>query len=414
MKKIFKAITSAAVCGCMMLPFTAFAESSVSFTQEEINAANSNLATAVEYLSGDKLMGDFDRNNAVTLDDARKTLRFAAGLEQAPDSEFMYRCDMNGDGAVTPADARKILRVAARLENSDIAYLNAFNAMINWVKPNNPVSTRASYRNVLSKKTYDNTGLSATFKSQMNDLLKNVMISGAMTDEEKKYFASLDLGKELTSINHNSEDVYKTPEYAGREINNSKFRIEFPLGRQEKTASTLQMSSIEKIVYNANDSGIFTCEKQYMNAETKKYDTYYEKEVNAPSITIYLKQETVYDFPDDVKTLAHGSVFNVNVDTDTSFNGLEDDFKDIGDISGSLQSVDFKGSYVKVYFNGNEKSASYGKPIFIDYHLNYDINVFSHIKMYMDVLTEKIDIDDYFTFTSTFNERTQFYMIVNT
>lgn len=414
MKKIFKAITSAALCGCMMLPFTAFAEDSITFTQDEINAANSNLATAVEYINGDKVMGDFDQNKEVSLNDARMTLRFAAGLEQSPDSEFMYRCDMNGDGAITPADARTILRIAARLEQSDIAYLNAFNAMINWVKPNNPVSTRAAYRNVLSKKTYDNTGLSAEFKSQMNALLKNAVISGAMSDEEKKYFASLDLGKELTSINHNTEDVYKTPEYTGRQINNPKFRIDFPLGKQEKTASTLKMSSIDKIEYKENDTGTFTCEKQYLNADTKKYDTYYEKEVTGPSITIYLKQETVYDFPDDVKTLAHGSVFNVNVDTDTAFDGLDGDIKDIGDISGDLQSVDFKGSYIKVFFNGNSASSNYGKPIFIDYHLNYDINVFSHIKMYLEVLTEKIDIDDYFTFTSTFNERTQFYMIVNT
>lgn len=59
--------------------------------------------------------GDVNGDGKITADDARKTLRASAKLENLTNKETLA-ADINGDGKVTADDARKILRASAKLE----------------------------------------------------------------------------------------------------------------------------------------------------------------------------------------------------------------------------------------------------------------------------------------------------------
>ncbi len=61
--------------------------------------------------------GDVDKNGKIDTDDARITLRAAAGLCVLEGKEVLAAADVLGDGTTGINDARKILRVAAKLEN---------------------------------------------------------------------------------------------------------------------------------------------------------------------------------------------------------------------------------------------------------------------------------------------------------
>ena len=64
--------------------------------------------------------GDIDNDGKITAIDARKVLRYSAGLETMSDGQLIA-ADVNGDGKANAIDARLILRCAANLENlSDI------------------------------------------------------------------------------------------------------------------------------------------------------------------------------------------------------------------------------------------------------------------------------------------------------
>ncbi len=427
MKKVIKAITSAAVSGCMLMPFVAFADMEpISFSDEEIKLADANRTKAVSYIDSDSMfMGDFDLKDGVTVSDARKLLRYTAGLEQKPsDSEFDYRCDMDGDSRITAADARLVLRIASKIDNSDITYLNAFNTILNSVKPDNP-KMRTSYRSVVQSKTYDNKEVSKRFKSEMKKLLDS--IGPFLTKEEKAEFESIDLDKELTSIDHDSEDDYINPDWREKYCNTCN--VKFPLGVQSKIASAIDMSEVSKIEYKAEDTGKFVCQKRYKDKNTGDYGVYMQADVKCASITVYLKDETIFNIPEDKTTLNHGKLFNLsNLDNNNEFSGMGSDFKDFGNITGKLDSIKYRGSYVKLYFNNDSASENYGKPVYIDYNLKYNINVYSHFimdidfnKLITDQTNSKIDINllpklylnDYFTLTTGFADRTQFYFEQN-
>lgn len=65
---------------------------------------------------------EFEETFTPTVADARKILRYSAGLDTAPEDrseakEFFLMCDTDYDGKLTAADARKALRISAGLEN---------------------------------------------------------------------------------------------------------------------------------------------------------------------------------------------------------------------------------------------------------------------------------------------------------
>ena len=59
--------------------------------------------------------GDANCDGQLSAADARYTLRYSAGLQEA-DSAFLYTMDVNEDGKVNASDARRILRVVAKLD----------------------------------------------------------------------------------------------------------------------------------------------------------------------------------------------------------------------------------------------------------------------------------------------------------
>ena len=59
--------------------------------------------------------GDVDGNGKLTATDARKILRYVAGLEKLTMSQLLI-ADVNGDYRATATDARRILRIVAGLE----------------------------------------------------------------------------------------------------------------------------------------------------------------------------------------------------------------------------------------------------------------------------------------------------------
>ncbi|MDD7354340.1 MAG: dockerin type I domain-containing protein [Oscillospiraceae bacterium] len=426
MKNIVKAIMSAALSGCMLMPFAALAAEPVSFTDEEIKLADSNRYRAVSYIGNSSLfMGDFDGNGELTASDARMLLRYTAGLEQKPgDDEFDYRCDMNADNRITPADARLVLRIVSKIDNSDITYLNAFNTILNAVKPDNQ-KVRTSYRNTVMSKNYDNKNVSVDFKNELNDMIKSLGILGfAIPEDVKDELNKLSLDKELTTIDHRKDDDYITPNIYPKDL--MKCNIKFPLDVQSKISSMIDMSQVNKIIYNPNDVGTFVIKSRYVSKETGDYTVNYSAEVNSASITVYLKDESLMEIPDNKMTIDHGKLFNLaNLDNNIDFNDVGDDFKEFGEITCKLDSVKYHDSYVKVYFNNNTASTNYGKPIYIDYNLNYDINFYSHILLDFDLKKQianipsntdaktRMYVNDYFTFTTAFAERTQFYFEQN-
>ncbi|MDY3936808.1 MAG: hypothetical protein SOZ38_00265, partial [Oscillospiraceae bacterium] len=360
-----------------------------------------------------------------TASDARMLLRYTAGLEQKPgDDEFDYRCDMNADNRITPADARLVLRIVSKIDNSDITYLNAFNTILNAVKPDNQ-KVRTSYRNTVMSKNYDNKNVSVDFKNELNDMIKSLGILGfAIPEDVKDEFNKLSLDKELTTIDHRKDDDYITPNIYPKDL--MKCNIKFPLDVQSKISSMIDMSQVNKIIYNPNDVGTFVIKSRYVSKETGDYTVNYSAEVNSASITVYLKDESLMEIPDNKMTIDHGKLFNLaNLDNNIDFNDVGDDFKEFGEITCKLDSVKYHDSYVKVYFNNNTASTNYGKPIYIDYNLNYDINFYSHILLDFDLKKQianipsntdaktRMYVNDYFTFTTAFAERTQFYFEQN-
>ena len=62
-------------------------------------------------------LGDVDGNGSITATDARKILRYVAGLDTLSLSQQNVG-DVDGNGSVTSTDARRILRHVAGLETS--------------------------------------------------------------------------------------------------------------------------------------------------------------------------------------------------------------------------------------------------------------------------------------------------------
>ena len=62
------------------------------------------------------LLGDMDNDGRVTTADARRVLRYAAGLETAS-AEILKKADVNNDGKLTVLDARIVLRVSLGLQS---------------------------------------------------------------------------------------------------------------------------------------------------------------------------------------------------------------------------------------------------------------------------------------------------------
>ena len=61
------------------------------------------------------MLGDVDGNKKVNASDARKVLRYVAGLEQL-NSTQLKAANVDGNKSVTATDARRILRHVAGLE----------------------------------------------------------------------------------------------------------------------------------------------------------------------------------------------------------------------------------------------------------------------------------------------------------
>ncbi|MBQ7962478.1 MAG: protease inhibitor I42 family protein [Clostridia bacterium] len=64
------------------------------------------------------ILGDADHNGIVNAADARKTLRYAAKLENFPE-DFSEGCDLDNVAGASAGDARKILRIAAKTDTFD-------------------------------------------------------------------------------------------------------------------------------------------------------------------------------------------------------------------------------------------------------------------------------------------------------
>lgn len=79
----------------------------------------------VNFVVGSGIMGDADFSSEITSADARKILRYSAGLIQIDDNDakrFYFQSDINFDGNITAADARLALRTAAKLcEKNEIS-----------------------------------------------------------------------------------------------------------------------------------------------------------------------------------------------------------------------------------------------------------------------------------------------------
>jgi hypothetical protein len=82
-----------------------------SATESEIEPDNSTGNTSTKFL-----LGDVDSNKKVNATDARKVLRYVAGLETL-NSNQLKAANVDGNSKVTATDARKILRHVAGIES---------------------------------------------------------------------------------------------------------------------------------------------------------------------------------------------------------------------------------------------------------------------------------------------------------
>ena len=85
--------------------------------QSVIDAAAQALSEAAAALEEKTFKGDLDGDGDVTVSDALRALRFAAGLAEA-DENALRSGDIDGDGAITVSDALAILRVAVKLADT--------------------------------------------------------------------------------------------------------------------------------------------------------------------------------------------------------------------------------------------------------------------------------------------------------
>lgn len=77
------------------------------------NNSYDNLIIAPTFKEKKLLMGDFNGDGSILVDDALAVLRMAAKIVTPTKLEV---CDMDSDGTVTVADALAILRIAAKLD----------------------------------------------------------------------------------------------------------------------------------------------------------------------------------------------------------------------------------------------------------------------------------------------------------
>ena len=430
MKKVIKAITSAALSGCMLMPF--FSMGASAYSSE---TANNALIHAMSYIDGSRRMGDYNNDGNVDVSDARSLLRLTAGLENAPnDDEFDYRCDMDGDGLKTPADARLVLRIASKLDKYDISYLNFFNASLNTVKANNS-AFRAKYNSVIQKKDYDNKELAHSFESQMNDFINGIN-KFSKKDEDK--LSNFYFDKEFKTIDHNSEDDYTYVK--NNTVCSASRAVKFPLTGSEM-GSLLEFSDVLNIEYNDDDIAEFSIESPWISKETGKQDILFgpESTGKCSSVTIYMKPEKYAAIPENRSEISYGRVYNLPEFGNTSgdlFGGADKDFNQFLNASGNFDNVSFSDSYIKLYFNNDSSKSNYGKPIYIDYHLNYSFDVYCHLIANMSVreILKALDVDvskfagdliagligvpsvnvnDYITMSTWYSDRTQFYFELN-
>ena len=432
MKNVIKAITSAALSGCMLIPFFSL-DAGAEYTAE---TANKNLKDSISYIDGTKHMGDFNNDGFVKAEDAANLLKYTVGLVSAPDdSEFTYRCDMNGDGSITPADARLVLRIAANLDNEALAYLNFFNSSLNSVKANNN-AFRAVYRSAIQKKDYDNKELANSFQNQMNNFINGV--NKFIMDGDDK-LPSYNFDDEFKTVNHNLEDDYAA--VTNNTVCSASRAIKFPITDNEM-GSLLEFSDISKIEYNENDSADFILESRQTKKTTGEYDILYTGSTGeCSSITVYIKPENFVSIPDDSTQIPYGRVYNLPSFEDAAngfFNDMDDTYGQfLSGSSGSIDKIGFSDSYIKLYFNKDAaRTDYYGKPIYIDYHLNYVFDYYCHLKVNItmqdmldaagvdaskassDLISFFLDIpdvkvDDYVVMSTWFSDRTQFFFQFN-
>lgn len=96
----------------------------VAYNQADINESNyidrkdaTIILRKAVGLSAGYILGDYDGNGSISIDDARDALRVAVGLDVLPGDEYLTRADTDGDGIISVSDARKILRCAVGLES---------------------------------------------------------------------------------------------------------------------------------------------------------------------------------------------------------------------------------------------------------------------------------------------------------
>lgn len=327
---------------------------------------NTQLTDTIEKFNHDfDTKTDANGDGKLNAADARAALLYSAGLTDELDGTD--RADIDGDGTVTAVDARAILRLSAGLDSRDSYYTTAqklelFNSVMNTVKPNN---TKYNYYNTdtTADITYDNSKTVDSFSKQVNALMSS-------SDDK------LDLGKEITAGKGTTTTSGSKVAFTASETS------DFPLS-EKNYSSLLTSGDITNIVYGTNQSYTFTSKNSSGTVVVEPKTL-----TGLDSITIYTKNENLSQIPANTETLSNGKIFNVpqKEDIESGYKELTssmDEMKDIVekvggtiDMSATMKSFNIHDSYVTVYFYHDT-----GKPVAIDYHLNYDFV----ISLYMNI-----------------------------
>lgn len=364
------------------------------------NDANTRLATENEKFNN-LVNTKFDVNGSGKIDaaDARTTLLYSAGL--ALDSSGSSKMDTDGDGVVTAIDARNILRISAKLDNinnylSISDTLDYFDAIIDSIKPNRYKYTRTGTITTESVTYDDYQGVVAKLDKQLSSMSKYL-------DEEPMRFSD-ELVATSGSVDYNGLSYQRT----------YTITDDYPVANNE--GSLLTVDNVSSVVYKQNQSFTYS---QYKSDSTPYYTT--NTLTGLDSITVYIKPDSLKNFPDDLTTLNNGKIFNVlteedvmqDVEAGNTVGGMEE----IGSMGTcefgvGFLSMKYHDSFVTVYINPKT-----GIPVAVDYNMKYDVSMYMDMKMkvsvsgmlgstFLESLTTLIDVDGRFNIYNTYVDRT--------
>lgn len=231
---------------------------------------------------------DIDLDGKVTVNEARKVLRVAAGLEEKS-GEMNY--DFDGDGIVSSIDASQALKASLGLIEvgtlTDEDTVSFLNSQLNWVKTRKPGFTGTSTSTCKSMKVTTTgapvSSLNVTDTEYVDYVkkMKSLMTLAGMKDDYEKMLKE-------------AEDAYK-PQVSNITVDsaNSKHYTKFPVNGYS-WASKLTADDIKSIGYSVS-GGYLTVTatfgkysytgETYPTKSSELQNIPYGKIFNLPSIT---------------------------------------------------------------------------------------------------------------------------------